>query len=303
MSKSTTIILSVGIVLFALFACAGMAAYIFTTMPNYAILPNPNAADTQVAQMINAALTQTAMFPLTMQPIVLPSSTPTAPFVPPPPTSTPSATLPPPIIFTFTPAIPQISVSVDTNCRVGPGKAYDRVGYLLVGQVSEIYGRNYAGDYWYIRNPNQTTAYCWLWGEYATVSGNIAALPIFTPPPTPTPVPNFEASYFGKDSCTNWWVDLKLQNTGGAAFRSMTLTVRDTVTDITQTLYTDSFTDVNGCSESFTKDSLNPGSNRVVSSYPFNYDPTGHLLRATITLCTNTGQSGTCLTRVIEFTP
>jgi hypothetical protein len=180
---------------------------------------------------------------------------------------------------------------------------YDRVGFLLVGQVSEIYGRNPNGDYWYIRNLNNNTAYCWLWGEYATVSGNIGALPIFTPPPTPTPVPNFNAWYAGLDVCTGWWVDLKLENTGGVAFTSLTLTVRDTVTNISQTLYSDSFTDNNGCSESFTKDSLNPGSNRILSSTPFTYDPTGHLLRATITLCSNPGQSGTCVTEVIEFTP
>jgi hypothetical protein len=98
-------------------------------------------------------------------------------------------------------------------------------------------------------------------------------------------------------------VDLKLENTGGVAFTSLTLTVRDTVTNISQTLYSDSFTDNNGCSESFTKDSLNPGSNRILSSTPFTYDPTGHLLRATITLCSNPGQSGTCVTEVIEFTP
>ena len=28
---------------------------------------------------------------------------------------------------------------------------------------------------------------CWLWGQYAVVSGNTATLPEYTPPPTPTP--------------------------------------------------------------------------------------------------------------------
>ena len=300
MSKNTMIFLAVGALLLAFFTCAGMGAYIYITRPVY----NPNVAETQVAQMINDALTQTQMAQVpTMAPIIQPSSTATAPLLPPPPTGTPTATLPPPIIFTATPVVPQIWVSVDTNCRVGPGKVYDRVGYLLVGQVSEIYGRNPNGDYWYIRNLNNTTTYCWLWGKYATVSGNIPALPVFTPPPTPTPVPNFEVYFNNPDSCTNWWVDLRLENTGGMGFTSMTMTVRDLDTDITQTLYSEDFTDINGCSETFTKDSLSPGSKRIVSSPAFTYSLAGHDLRATVTLCSNPGQSGTCITKVIEFTP
>jgi hypothetical protein len=297
MSKTTLILLSVGILLFAFFACAGVAAYIYATMPNQDLV------NTQVAETINIALTQTEMAQVpTMAPITLPSATATSPFVPPPPTATPTATLPP-IVLTPTPAIPQIWVSVDTNCRVGPGKIYDRVGYLLVGQVSDVYGRNPTGDYWYIRNLNNYTAYCWLWGEYATVSGNIPALPVFTPPPTPTPMPNFEVYYNNKDSCVNWWVDLRLENTGGMGFTSMALTVHDMDTNITQTLYSDDFADVNGCSDTFIKDSLSPGDKRIVSSPAFTYDLSGHDLRATVTLCSNSGQSGTCLTKVIEFTP
>src|SRR5512133_3763453 len=92
MSKTTMIILAVGVLLFAFFTCAGVGAYIYTTMPNPNL--NPNLAETQLAQMINAALTQTAQVQVpTMAPITLPSSTPTSPFVPPLPTVTPSATL------------------------------------------------------------------------------------------------------------------------------------------------------------------------------------------------------------------
>jgi hypothetical protein len=116
-------------------------------------------------------------------------------------------------------------------------------------------------------------------------------------------MPNFEVYYNNLDSCTNWWVDLRLENTGGMGFTSLTLTLRDIDTDLTQTLYAEDFTDVNGCSETHIKDNLSPGSNRIVSSPAFTNDLSGHDMSATVTLCSNPGQSGTCLTKVIEFTP
>jgi len=264
--------------------------------------PDSNLMGTAVAQTIEAALTQTAQSrPIT--PIVIPTDTPLFTFTPEPPTHTPTETLTPIPIFTSTPAIPQISVSVATNCRVGPGRIYDRVGALLVGQVAEVIGRDSTGNYWYIPNPNSSSGFCWLWGEYATLTGNTSVLPMFTPPPTPTPSPNFEVDYGGKDTCAGWWVDLDLENTGGITFKSLSLTLRDTVTDTVLSMYADGFTDLDGCLDSSTRDNLNPGGTRTVSSPAFAYDPTGHQLRATITLCSNTGQNGTCVTQVINFTP
>lgn len=264
--------------------------------------PDPGAMETTVAQLIVIALTQTAQSqPIT--PIVIPSDTPPFTFTPEPPTLTPTETLIPTPIFTSTPAVPQISVSVATNCRVGPGRVYDRVGALLVGQVADVIGRNNTGNYWYIRNPSRNTEYCWLWGEYATLAGNTSALPIYTPPPSPTPMPNFEADYGGKETCVGWWVDIDLYNSGGIGFRSIALTVRDLDTNVSLTQYADGFTDNDGCLDSTTRDNLNPGATRTVSSPAFNYDPTGHRLRATITLCSNLGQNGTCVTQVINFRP
>ncbi len=100
-------------------------------------------------------------------------------------TVTPSAT--PTITMTPTPEKPMLSVNVDTNCRVGPGGVYDYLGAILVGETAEIFARNANSTYWYIRNPDDSSGFCWAWGEYATVTGNTAGLPVFTPPPTPTP--------------------------------------------------------------------------------------------------------------------
>jgi len=247
-------------------------------------------------QTMIAGATQTAWG---ISPVEL-MDTPTATFTP---VFTPTETLTPSPVFTFTPIVPQVSVSVATNCRVGPSKVYDRVGALLVGQVSEVVGRATTGNYWYIRNPNQSGGFCWLWGEYATLTGNFATLPMFTPPPTPTPIPAFEASYNGLDSCTVWWVDLDLTNTGGISFESISITVRDMDTDIVVSMYMDVFEDLDGCAVSSAADVFGPGATRIVSAPAFDYDLRGHELRATITLCSRNGQNGTCITESIKFTP
>ena len=293
MFKSNPILLSVSLLLIASLACALPSAVPATG--------DPNIFGTFIAQTVAAALTQSAV--PSMAPIVMASDTPLFTTTPEPPTLTPTVTLTSTPIFTSTPVIPQISVSIATNCRVGPGKVYDRVGALLVGQVAEVVGRNSTGNYWYIRNPSSSGNFCWLWGEYATVTGNFTNLAVFTPPPTPTPTPNFALDYGGKDTCTGWWVDLDLYNNGGITFKSVALTLRDTVTETVLTMYADGFTDKDGCLDSVTRDNLHPGAERTISSPAFSYDPTGNKLRATVTLCSNTGQNGTCVTQVIEFKP
>ena len=218
--------------------------------------------------------------------------------------ATATITLTPTPVFTPTPLIPQISVSVPTNCRVGPGKVYDRVGGLLVGETTEVYGRNPDGNYWYIRNPDAPGGFCWLWGQYATLAGNILALPIFTPPPTPTPVPAFDGSYYGLETCNNgWWVEIKLENSGGITFKSILLSVADSSANTTVSLSANMLTNVNGCNSSEARTTLAPTEKLIVSSPVFGYDPTGHKLRATITLCSEVGVNGTCVTQVIEFKP
>ena len=291
MLKLNPVLCAVIVMLIASLACSSQTISIST--------PDPNFIGTTIAQTVVAALTQTA------QPLIPNTGlgSPTDTFTPGPPTLTPTATLSPTPIFTATPLVPQINVSVATNCRVGPGKAYDRVGGLMVGEVAEVFGVDSTFTYWYIRNPDLNPEYCWLWGKYGTLSGNTSALPIFTPPPTPTPVPAFEVSYNGLETCNGWWVDLKFKNTGGVSFRSVSVTLRDTTNDTVLSLLADAFKDNNGCSDSSTKDTLNPSDTLVVSTPAFTYDPTGHKLRATLTVCSNKGISGTCVSQVITFTP
>jgi uncharacterized protein YraI len=82
-----------------------------------------------------------------------------------------------------------VTVSVDTNCRLGPGTLYEIVGVLPVGQVAEVVGRSASSDNWIISLPSNLAVTCWVWGQYATVSGDTSTLPVITPPPAPTLTP------------------------------------------------------------------------------------------------------------------
>ena len=100
------------------------------------------------------------------------------------PTQTPAppSETPPPA-FTNTPTVPQVSVSSATNCRTGPSVDYDLLYTMQPGQIAEVVGKHTPSGYWIMKYPG---GLCWLWGQYATVSGNISPLPDYPQPPTPT---------------------------------------------------------------------------------------------------------------------
>jgi hypothetical protein len=99
-------------------------------------------------------------------------------------TATPEFT--PTLGLTSTPSVPTVTVSVNTNCRTGPSTQYALVGGVNVGQTAVLVGKSTSTGYWIINNLNGSGT-CWLWGQYATVSGNTAGLPEYPIPPTPTP--------------------------------------------------------------------------------------------------------------------
>lgn len=149
-----------------------------------------DAVSTSVAQtlaVMNAAETiaaQTLAVPEeTEEPIITEEEA-----TPLPPTETPTELPTATIAFTATSSVPMAQVSVNTNCRTGPGVIYDLVSALLVGQEAEVIARSADGSYWVIQKPGGAGT-CWLWGFYATVEGPTASLPVWDAPPTPTPLP------------------------------------------------------------------------------------------------------------------
>ncbi len=177
MPKTVWKILLGSALLIALSACAAVPS-----MPTAVPTLNPNTINTAIAGTMAVASTQTteAGVPITGGESPTPTPTEAA-------TETPTEALSPTPAFTPTSAAIQISVSVATNCRTGPGIAYPRVGGLLVGQVAQVIGRNADSTFWVIQDPNRPSQTCWVWGQFAVVTGNTGSVPVFTPPPPPAP--------------------------------------------------------------------------------------------------------------------
>ena len=280
MLKRHQVVVSIAVLLITSLACA---------QPGAVASPDPNAASTAIVQTISALQTEGAP---SASPVTETST---------PELSTATPTLSPTPEFTTTPTTPQISVSFDTFCRVGPGKEYEKVGILLVGETTEIVGRDAVGEFWYVRNPDVGPEFCWMSGEYATISGNYLVLLIQTPPAAaPAEVDMF---YDGLDKCTGWSARFRLHNLSGVLFKSMSITVKDTTANEVQSANTNSFTNNSNCSAPDTKDTLVQGASILVSSPEFSYNPNGHTMHATITVCANINLGGTCTTAQIDFKP
>jgi hypothetical protein len=169
--------------LIAILLLVMLAAFQACSFPGRASDGGPSAEDLAKTMVVQ---TQTALAAIQDPGAPTPTDS-TAPQAPTatetqPPVDTPTPTL----TLTLTPEAPMVTVSVDTNCRSGPGKIYNYVGALLVGEKAEVVGQSLDGQYWIIKNPDQAGE-CWLWANYAATTGPVAALPKYTPPPTPTP--------------------------------------------------------------------------------------------------------------------
>ncbi len=279
---------------------------------------NPEA--TSLAQTLSAILTASQPAVTLIPAVVTPTETTTSTAEVPNPTAiatltqtltlTPYLTPTPMPIYTPTPVVPMITVSVPTNCRIGPGIPYDIVGALLPGEFAQVLAVDPTHAFYYIPNPDSPGDYCWVWGRYATITGSTNLLPIYTPPPSPTPTntatpaPGFDLSFDGLVSCPGaWWLQYRLKNTGQITFQSIGMIVNDAANSNSASLISDSFFDQSDCSTTSTRAQLLPGKAVTVSPIPLGYDPSGHKFKVTVTLCSQDGQNGMCETRTITIKP
>ncbi|NWG32898.1 MAG: SH3 domain-containing protein [Chloroflexi bacterium] len=283
MSKPYHLLVSVSLLVIAALACS-------QTTPGAS--PDPHAVNTSIAQTIAVRQTEAARANPATATFTAPASL--TPSIEPTLSTTPTFTP------TFEPA--RLTVSVDTNCRSGPGAIFERVGVLSVGETAEIVGREPKGEYWYIRNPGGNPEFCWVWGQYAAVSGNLLTLVYMTPPQPPESA--FQAAFQKMESCDKtWWVEFTFKNSSGAAFESWSLTLNDAETSFVGSLNADNFTNRDGCDTVNTSEAAKPGETLTVSAPPFGYNPKGHSLTAQMTICTEDKLKGTCLTRELTFSP
>jgi hypothetical protein len=216
--------------------------------------------------------------------------------------------------ITLTPTVPMVSVSKETNCRTGPGTAYvDVLGILHPGETAEVVGRSVSSDFWIIKLPAKPGTTCWLWGNYATVTGNTSGLTIFEPPPTPTPratatpQASFDIAFFSIEDCGGgeWGIKFQIINSGSVTFDSNRVTVTDQATSVTKTINRNTFPELvsTGCAVISEPANLDPGEIGYTSSDVFATNPAGHAMKATIRVCSSNGMLGTCGEKTITFTP
>ena len=254
--------------------------------------------DTQVAQMVAATETAQAQVAnqATASMAALATNTPQFTFTP---------SLTPTLTFTFTPSVPMVSVSVATNCRSGPGNLYSILGVLATGQSAQVVGQNTQSGYWIIQLPSQGGT-CWLWNQYATVTGNTSGLPLISPPPTPTPAGSFKVVYSSYQTCSSGYgIKFKISNDGGLSWESNKVTATDANAMATETASYDTFPNYNSsdCSLISSIMNLDPGEAGTTSVFGFPGLPTGHNFTATVKVCSQNGLAGICMEKTINFKP
>lgn len=80
----------------------------------------------------------------------------------------------------------RLTVKEGTNCRSGPGEAYEIIVTYAAGTTLDVVGRNDSGNFWVVKSNQSPSGTCWMWGEFVEVTGDSGAVPVVAAPPTST---------------------------------------------------------------------------------------------------------------------
>jgi hypothetical protein len=180
-------------------------------------IPPPGEVQTAAALTVQAALSTASVTATRAASVTPESGTPS-------PTRSPAETA----TITSTSSVPILTVRESTNCRTGPGENYEIVATYLAGRELEIVGRYEPGDFWLVRSSESSSGTCWIWGEYADVTGSTGDVPSVTPPATATGAPPraaviLEWNFFCSGGALNFtvsWRDATADEAGFRIFRN-----------------------------------------------------------------------------------
>jgi hypothetical protein len=207
----------------------------------------------------------------------------------------------PELSATATLEAPKARVNRETNCRVGPGGLYNLVATYQAGQVLEVVAKDLGGGYWFVKNLDQPEEQCYLMAQNITISGDTTALPKFTPQPSPTPPPYFEARFKKIDTCSgDNYANFSVENTGSVIFRSAYIKVTDTKANKSVDQALNVFDLYVGCTLAKDISPLDPGETGYVSGPSFTWNVHLDKLEAVIMLCTEKDLKGICVTRTLD---
>jgi|GEM_PF-1062978 len=207
---------------------------------------------------------------------------------------------------TPTPTLELITAEVmkETNCRSGPAGNFDLVTTFQTGAKLEVMARDLGGGFVFVKNPDKPDEGCYVLVNNIRISGDVAPLPQFTAPASPTAAPNFKVAFKKFDTCKgNVFALFTIENTGSVPFRSAYVRVSDLKSAQVAEQALNAFDLWTGCIIAKNIAPLNPGANGYLTSPQFKKDPRANTLRATFQVCTEQNLKGFCVTTTITIKP
>jgi hypothetical protein len=215
-------------------------------------------------------------------------------------TSTGTSTLAP--SATSTPEPAKAEVVRESNCRVGPGALYDLVVKYEVGQQLNVVAKDLGGGYWFVQNPEKLEEQCYLLAQNIKITGDTEVLPKFTPLPSPTAAPYFEATFRKFDICENRsYVVFDIENLGSFAFRSVYIRVINQKSGESVEQAYNAFDLRVKCVLARNIAPLDVGKSGYVYSPQFKWSGHGERLRVIIMACTEKNLKGSCVTQSVDI--
>lgn len=204
-----------------------------------------------------------------------------------------------------------LSLSANTVCRTGPATVYQSVGTIPAGLRVKAVGRLADDDvYYYIENPNDPSVRCWVFGQGASLEGDRSSLPKINALPSPTPDSgmNFTVTYSTVKICNgdDYSFSFTVKNTDDLVWQSIKVYIVDPKTGATANYSSDRFEESLNCQIDNYQNDLAKGERAYITPYHpghFDYNVYGHTFLLRVTLCSEDGLAGTCMTREVQVQP